>query len=90
MGTGHRTFEFSISLLDKKIETLHPYRTASVPDFMIAVRGGDMIKEVEELFKRSGMNVDNHVCFKIESCPLWFWFSDGELRIGTEVDMHSY
>ena len=49
-----------------------------------------MIKEVEDMFKRSDMNIDNHVCFKIESCPLWFWFTDGKLRIGMEVDVHSY
>ena len=80
-----KTFHFNAELLNKKIEKVYPYRTAFIPMCMIDIRGEDMLNEVEKLFKRSEKKLDNHIVFKIESCPLYFWFTDNELRIGTEV-----
>lgn len=66
-----------------KIEVVHPYRTAMVPDFICEVRGEDMHDAVQQLFKENNQRLDNHIVFKILGCPLWFWYSDGDLRIGT-------
>lgn len=69
----------------RTIEALHPYRTAILQDTLFTVSGEDVDKAIKALFDRSGMVLGNHVVFKVAGFPMWFWYTDGELKVGVAI-----
>lgn len=70
-----------------ELEKVYPYRTANVRSlFTIKAETEEDRKVLYKLLKQKlGDNMDNHIVFKLEDNPLYFWFTDWKIIVGTEV-----